>query len=133
MFKSNFGKWRTILAVVLLLAGMNGCVYLIIGSVGALGGYVVSPDTVEGIITGHDMDKVWDAAIEIVSVMGVIEERNDTAGQLISKIQGSRVTITVMRMSQNTTKLTVKARKAFLPKIKISQDVYMKVIQYLNE
>ena len=26
----------------------SGCVYLVVGGIGALGGYVVSPDTVEG-------------------------------------------------------------------------------------
>ena len=34
------------------------------GGVGAVGGYIVSPDAVEGI-TEHTEDEVWDAAIEV--------------------------------------------------------------------
>ena len=118
---------------ILLTLSLSGCVYLVVGSVGALGGYVVSPDTVEGILTGSAYEDVWDAAIETVSVMGIIKERNDAAGMIISNIQGTSVTITVLRMSDAAVKLTVKSRKAFLPKIKVSQDVYMKIEKYIYE
>jgi len=118
---------------IFLTLSLSGCVYLVVGSVGALGGYVVSPDTVEGILTGSDYEEVWDASIETVGVMGIIKERNDAAGMIIANIQGTGVTITVVRMSDAAVKLTVKARKAFLPKIKVSQDVYMKVEKYIYE
>ena len=111
----------------------SGCVYLVIGGVGALGGYAISPDTVEGIIGGRDLDEVWHAAVEVVSVMGVIEERNDAGGMLIAKVQGNRVTVTVMQISDQTIKLRIKARKAFLPRIRTSQDVYMKIEKYLYQ
>ncbi len=37
--------------MVLLAAILSsgGCIYLVVGGIGALGGYVVSPDTVEGV------------------------------------------------------------------------------------
>lgn len=133
MIKSFSRKIVRFGSLLALVWALNGCIYLVVGGIGALGGYVVSPDTVEGIITGHQQNKIWDTAVDIVSMMGVIEERNDSAGQLISKIQGTRVTITVMRMSESTAKLTVKARKAFVPKIKVAQDVYMKIVQSLSE
>lgn len=111
----------------------SGCIYLVAGGAGVLGGYVISPDTVEGIIGGRDQDEVWHAAVEVVSVMGVIEERNDAGGMLIAKVQGTRVTITVMQISDQTIKLRVKARKAFLPRIRTAQEVYMKVEKYLYQ
>ena len=115
------------------LMSFSGCVYLVIGSFAALGGYVISPDTVEGIVSNKDQNEVWDSAIQIASVMGVIQEQNDAAGILIAKVQGTKVTITVIPMGSTSIKLTVKARKAFLPKIRVAQDMYIKIVSRLNE
>ena len=117
---------------VCLAMSLSGCVYLVVGSVGALGGYVVSPDTVEGVVAGYEQSQVWDAAVETISIMGVISESNDAAGVLICDLQGTKVTITTERMSDTAIKLTVKARKVFLPKIKVAQDVYVKIERYLS-
>ena len=53
-----------ILALICLGSGIfsaQGCVYLVVGSVGAIGGYVVSPDTVEGTVE-RDFQEVWDSS-----------------------------------------------------------------------
>ena len=113
------------------LCVLSGCVYLVIGGVGALGGYVVSPDTVEGI-TDADETAVWDAALEVLSVMGIIEEQNETGGMIIAKIQKTRVTVTIQTINPTTTKLTIKARRAFIPKIQIAQDVFVKIMSGTN-
>ena len=109
-----------------------GCVYLVVGGVGALGGYVVSPDTVEGLLTGHDSEDVWNAVVEVVSILGVIQERDDKGGVMIAKISGAHVKVTVMRMSSSAVKLSVKSRKLWMPRIKTSQEVYIKIVNYLN-
>ena len=110
----------------------SGCVYLIIGGIGALGGYVVSPDTVEGI-TGHDPLKVWEASNDIISAMGTISEENQSGGMIIARVTGAKVTITIATINQSTVRLTVKARKAFVPKISIAQEVFVKIVSRLNE
>jgi len=115
-----------------LLVSFCGCIPLIVGTVAGVGGYCISPDTVEGIIPGHDQEMAWDAAVEVISIMGVIKERNDAGGVLIAHVQGSKVTVTVVSLSQTAVKLTVKARKAFFPKIRVAQDVYIKIENYLK-
>lgn len=129
-------KNKTILATCLALALsaslLSGCVYLVIGSIGAVGGYVVSPDTVEGV-TQNDFETVVDSSIEVISVMGTILEQHADSGVIISKIHGSKVTITVSSITKETTKLSVKARKAFFPRISIAQDVFVKIMSYVNE
>lgn len=120
-------------ALSFLLVTSSGCVYLIVGGVGALGGYIVSPDTVEGIISDRDYEAVWDSSVEVVSLIGVILERSDDAGMLLAKVQGNKVTVTVTPMSTKTIKLSIKARKAFLPKITVAQDVYIKIVSHLEE
>jgi len=112
---------------------LNGCIYLIVGGVGAVGGYIVSPDTVEGIMTGHAPEEVWTAAEEVVSIMGVIQEKSEPGGVVVAKISGTKVTITILRMSPSAVKLVVKARKAFFPSIHTAQDVYIKIDKYLGD
>ncbi len=110
----------------------GGCVYVVVGSLGILGGYVVSPDTVEGMISLKEYDEVWDAAVETVSVMGIIDEQSDAGGVIVAKIHGARITVKVIRMTATATKLSVKARKTLLPRIKLAQDIYVKIVGYLD-
>lgn len=125
--------FKKYLVLIFIMATFSsGCVYMIIGGIGALGGYVVSPDTVEGI-TGHDALKVWEASNDIISAMGTISEENQSGGMIIARVSGAKVTITISTINQSTVKLTVKSRKAFIPKISISQEIFVKIVSRLNE
>ena len=130
----DWGKRRSVSGILLCLLSLSlhGCIYLVVGGVGALGGYVVSPDTVEGVMSG-DFTEVWDRTMEVVSVMGVIQEQNEPGGIIIASIQGNRVTITLYSVSNSMVKMSVKARKAFLPRIRVAQDVYVKIEKALYE
>jgi len=97
-----------------------------------VGGYIVSPDTVEGI-TNNDADYVWDTAIETVSIMGLISESEEASGMILANIHGAKITITIISFSGSTTKLTVKARKSFLPRISLAQDVFVKIMSRIEE
>jgi len=110
----------------------SGCVYLVIGGIGAVGGYIVSPDTVEGMTDADHVD-VWDTAIETMSIMGLIEEENEAGGLILATINGARVTITVITLSPASTKVSVKARKAYLPRISLAQDVFVKIMSRVEE
>jgi hypothetical protein len=116
---------------MVLLAPLGGCIYLVAGGIGALGGYVISPDTVEGYI-GRDSSEVWAAAVEIVSIMGEIEEESEPDGLLRVKIANSDVTVQIYALTPTTTKMLVKARKYHLPRIRTAQDVYTKIITYMH-
>jgi len=129
----SFRKNIFMLAVTIpLLLSMSGCIYLVVGGIGVLGGYVVSPDTVEGL-TEHSVEEVWDAAVEIVSIMGVIIEEHEDGGVLHAEMNGAKVTITVVPISETTVKLTVKARRLHFPKISAAQDVFVKIMKHLGE
>ncbi len=104
---------------------------LAVGAAGVVGGYVISPDTVEGTVT-RSTDEVWNMAREITGIMGRVVEENSSQGALIAEINAARVTVTMVSINSTTTKLTVKARKAFMPKIDLAQDVYGKIMNGLN-
>ena len=132
MRQLTFRKNLNFLILAFSVMCLSGCIYLVIGSVGALGGYIVSPDTVEGI-TDRSPSEVWDTAVEIISIMGVIDEKNKEESILLARVNGTKVTVTVLSLSEHSVKLSVKARKAFLPKIKVAQDVYVKIMSNLKE
>ncbi len=110
-----------------VLISLSGCVYLVVGSIGALGGYVVSPDTVEGS-TLHDGQTVWEQSLEVLEIMGTIREKSEDSQIVLADVNGTRVTVSVIPMGPNQTTLRVKSRKMMFPKISISQNVYVKIM-----
>jgi hypothetical protein len=119
-----------LLAIVLF--PLSGCIYVVVGGIGAVGGYIVSPDTVEGI-TENDAELVWDTATEVVSIMGLVKEENETGGILLADVNRAKVVVTITTLSPTTTKVAVKARKAYLPKISLAQDIFAKIMTRLGE
>lgn len=121
-----------IMLMIPFLLFSSGCIYLVVGGIGAVGGYVVSPDTVEGI-SDHEMSAVWDAAVEIVSIMGKIKEENKETGMISAVVAGSKVDINIISLSKGSVKLMIKSRKHKLPKISVAQDIFVKIMNYLND
>lgn len=128
----NLRNNALVTTVLIPLLFSSGCIYLVVGGIGAVGGYIVSPDTVEGI-TENDTQTVWDSAIEILSVMGLVLEENEAGGMILSNVNAAKVTVTIVSLSPTTTKVTVKARKAYLPRISLAQDVFVKIMTRVNE
>ncbi|MBF0330447.1 MAG: hypothetical protein HQL17_00800 [Candidatus Omnitrophica bacterium] len=124
-------KISAVVVALILAFSVSGCVMLAVGAAGVVGGYVISPDTVEGTVT-RSTDDVWNTAKEITGIMGQVSEENASQGVLIANINAARVTITLISINSTTTKLTVKARKAFMPKIDLAQDVYGKIVNGIN-
>jgi hypothetical protein len=130
MISVHKGLFPLLFAFLLAVSG-SGCVFLAIGAAGAVGGYAVSPDTVQGQVE-RSLDETWDASKEIVGIMGQIVQENQHGNQLIGMINGTQVTVTFVALNVSTTKLTVKARKSFMPKIDLAQDVYTKIVNSME-
>ena len=122
--------------LALLSAGLilifSGCGVVVIAGLGALGGYVISPDSVEGIV-GYSESEIFASAGDILSIMGTVSERSKGMGHIEANLSGVRVTVDVIPQSKSSTKLKVKARKWILPKLNVAQDVYMKTVRRLQE
>jgi hypothetical protein len=126
---------KRVLTVLLLVSSVfsySGCVVLIAGSLGAVGGYAISPDTVEGIVD-RDYVEVWDAAVDVIGIMGAVQEKDDQTGYILAKVHGARVEINALQFSSRNVQLRVKARKMFFPKISVAQEVFVKIVKYLGE
>lgn len=99
--------------------------------VGVVGGYAVSPDTFEGVLD-NEAAAVWDASIDIMSIMGVVLEENEDKGFIVAKISGTKVTATVIQVGKRSVKLSIRARKLGFPRVALAQDVFVKISNHLN-
>ncbi len=115
-----------LLPAVLLCAG---CIPLLIGgAAGALGGYAISSDTVQGE-TDKPLESVWAAAAEVGNSRGVIKEQDEIRGYMHVEIDSSKVWIRVIKLTQATTRLKISARKHHLPNLRLAQDLFVKIVE----
>lgn len=119
-------KFLFVVILCFLCAGAAGCIYFVAGGVGALGGYAISPDTVEGE-SESDYDTLWDSANEVMGIMGTVNRKDYKMGTIDGTVSGARINIDMSQISSNEVRLRVKARKNMLPNIKIAQDVFVKI------
>ena len=110
----------------------SGCFYLVLSGVAAAGGYAVSPDTIQGE-TEKDYDQTWDAAVEVVSIMGTISSQSRELGKIVALVNDSKITINVVQLTTSSVRLKVKARKSFFPSLPNAQNVYVKVMNKVNQ
>ena len=120
----------SIVPVFLLVLVCSGCVPLIVGgAVGALGGYAISKDTIQGE-TDKDYDTLWNAAKLVAKIKGKINTEDKAKGDLELKVDSSKVKVRLIRLTSATTRLRVSARNALgLPNIDLAQDVFVKILE----
>jgi hypothetical protein len=52
---------------------------------------------------------------------------------MIAKVSSAKVTLTITPLTKSMSKLTIKSRKSFFPRITIAQDIFAKVVTRLRE
>ncbi|MFA5355850.1 MAG: DUF3568 family protein [Candidatus Omnitrophota bacterium] len=106
-----------------------GCAPLIIGgAVGALGGYAVSKDTVQGE-TDRSYESLWNAAFTVSRIRGEIKYEDKMKGYIEAEAESSRVYIRLVRITSSTTRLRVSARKYHFPNMNLAQDIFVKIME----
>jgi hypothetical protein len=102
---------------------------LIIGSaVGALGGYAISRDTVQGD-TDIEYDRFWNAVVTVARIKGTIKSEDYTRGYIIAEAESSKVWVRLIRLTKATTRLRVSARKYHLPNLNLAEDLFVKIME----
>lgn len=118
----------TISALCLLI---SGCVPLIIGGVGILGGYAISRDTIAAE-SSRSIEDIWQAAKDVVPVMGLIKSIDEDTKTIEANIYSSVVIVRVEKITEATNRLRVKARKFMMPNIGLAQKIFVKIMQRLE-
>jgi len=120
-----------ILLAAFLCVFSSGCIYLVVGGVGAVGGYAISRDTFEGV-SSKSQEELLASAHKVLSIMGTILEERPKDGEIVGTVYGSHVTVDVIQINLTTSKLRVKARKMIFPRVAIAQEVYTKIMNQLE-
>jgi hypothetical protein len=121
----------SLLLAVFLCMFSSGCVFLVVGAAGAVGGYAVTRDTFEGM-SSKGQEEIMTAAHKVLSIMGTISDERPKDGEIVATVYGDHVTVDVIQINLTTSKLRVKARKAIFPRLAIAQEVYTKIMNQLE-
>ena len=121
-----------ILAAPVLIFNLAGCAPLIVGAaVGAVGGYAVSRDTIQG-----DSDKpyeaLWNAALKVAEIRGKIRQEDVNAGMIRLDAESSIIEIRLIRLTRAATKIRISARRYHFPNLALAQDLYVKIIDQVR-
>lgn len=112
-----------------IFVSILGCAPLIIGgAVGALGGYAISKDTIQGE-TDKSYDSLWEAALTVSKIRGEIKYEDKTKGYIELEADSSKVHVRLIRLTAATTRLRVQARKYHLPNLSLAQDIFVKIME----
>jgi len=127
---------KTILYIFISIF-ITSCAPVLIG-IGALGGYAIAPDELEGIYN-VPQEELFNRSKEVLINWStdVLEDENQT--ELIATTKKKRVWIKVERLNANITKLKVKARKYgfkdikkintyTMPDIKTAQEIFEQIV-----
>ncbi|MFC1646124.1 DUF3568 family protein [Candidatus Omnitrophota bacterium] len=117
----------TIVIVSICCLLFSGCFFLVVG-VGALGGYAISNDTIQGE-TAKTFNSVWASAQNVLSTMGNIVTEYKKNGEIEADISPSYVKLKVEEITPKAVRLRVSARRYMLPNISLAQKIYIKIIE----
>ncbi|MDD5356472.1 MAG: hypothetical protein PHY56_08060 [Candidatus Omnitrophica bacterium] len=106
----------------------SGCFYLFIGAVGAVGGYAVSDDAIQGD-TDRGIDKVWSSALRVTNIMGAVDTEDRQKGTIEATVDVSKVKVSIEQLTPKTVRMRVSARRHLLPNRKLAQKIYLKIIE----
>ena len=112
-----------------IFMNISGCVPLIIGgAAGALGACAVSRDTIQGE-TDKSYDSLWDAALVVSRLRGVIKQEDSSRGYIQLEEGQSHVNIRLIRLTRSTTRIKISARRYHLPNLSLAQDIFVKIME----
>lgn len=118
----------SIFLVLFLSFYSSGCVLLIGGAVGAAGVYAVSKDTMEGE-TDTPYADLWKTAVTVSRIRGTIVEKDSLKGNIQLKVDSSKAYISLIRITDATTKVRVSARKYHFPNLALAQEIFVKILE----
>ena len=125
-------KFLPVALTALLCAFSSGCIFLVIGGAGVVGGYAISRDTFEGV-SSKGQEELLASAHKVLAIMGNISDERPRDGEIVATVYGNHVIVDVIQINLTTSKLRVKARNGIFPRIGVAQEVYTKIMNQLED
>ncbi|MDP1853344.1 MAG: DUF3568 family protein [Candidatus Omnitrophota bacterium] len=119
-----------LVAICLSCLSLSGCAWMVLG-VGVAGGYAISKDAIAGELD-KDYDSIWTAAEKVSSIMGTVKNKDRTKGFIDADVDKARVSINIERLTPETLRLKVSARKYMMPNIALAQKIFVKINQEIE-
>ncbi len=113
--------------ILILCLLFSGCIFLIAGA-GALGGYAISRDTIQGE-TDKTFASIWGSSLDVLNIMGTISSEDKHKGTIEAKVSSSDLKVKIEQLTPKAVRLSVSARRYLMPNIGLAQKIYIKVIQ----
>jgi hypothetical protein len=117
--------------IILPLLSISGCMPLVVGGAGVLGGYAVGRDT----ITGHSeksYNAIWNSALEVARIKGKLRREDKKTGEIEMETETSRVWIKLTGLTKSATEIKVSARKYSLPNLKLAEEIFVKIMEQIK-
>ncbi len=107
---------------------LSGCVFLAVGAVGAVGGYAITRDTIQGDYDAR-YSQAWRATLDVCGIMGTVTAKEMSKGVVEAAINGAKVHVEITQLTHEAIRIKVKARKGIFPRLATAQDVFVKIVQ----
>ena len=116
--------------LLVMIASLSGCIFLIVGGMGAVGGYAITRDTIQG---EYDVkfDDAWRSALKVCDTLGFISSKDRHRGIIDATVDNAKVKVDISQLTPETIRIKVKARKGIFPRIGTADKVFVKIVQYL--
>lgn len=124
---------KALIAAVLvpfLAIAISGCAPLLLMTVGGVGVYAISKDTIQGD-TDASYESLWGAALKVSRIRGTILEEDFNRGFIHVDANPNIIKIQFQRLTAATTKMRVSVRKykKMFPNIELAEQVFIKILE----
>lgn len=114
------------------LMALSGCAVLVIGSVGAVGGYAITRDTIQGEYDASPT-KAWKASLEVCGTLGTVSTKDSAKATVEAFVDRAKVRVDITSLTPEAIRVRVKARKGIFPRLGTAEKVFVKIVQRLME
>ncbi|MFA6349783.1 MAG: hypothetical protein WCY12_02500 [Candidatus Omnitrophota bacterium] len=124
-------KIISVCLLILICFSSSGCLFIFGGAVGAAGVCAVGKDAVQ-IDSGKPFEAAWSSAMAVCRIRGAIKEEDVSSGTIKARIEGSFIWVTITRLSPDTCRINVAARKHHFPNVTMAQEILLKVVEEMK-
>ncbi len=128
----NFKKLRVFFLIPVLSWSLSGCAFFIVGVAGAVGGYAITRDTIQGEYDA-EYSKAWKASLEVCGILGSVISRDTSKGVVEASIDKAKIRVEITQITPEAIRVKVKARKGVFPKLGTAEKVFVKIVQQIMD
>ena len=124
IFKKNF------CFLIFYFLFLAGCAPVIIG--GAAAGVIVIAQDFATTSVDTSFQNAWSVANKEMRRIGSVEKSFQKLGEIKATVEGSKVTVTISKLTEKTMDIKVTARKNLLPNTDLAQSILTSIIRNLK-